>query len=213
MEAAEARERLVAAVGQAAVAAMTLACYREAAGDATAGDGAATEAPRAPSHPNQPAPSSPAADLPRILVATERDQALGLVAQLPQGLREQVVLVIPSRPDGATTDPGGSTSVGVRLVEAAPAHAQRQPSGRSPISRLRPGPSRPPMTADERLAVAIRGAVADTQRGHGPLEVIALDAPAAVIVAGLDPQQVRLAPGSLRWLADRWGADAAEPRF
>jgi hypothetical protein len=34
--------------------------------------------------------------------------------------------------------------------------------------------------------------------------VVAIDAPAAALVAGLEPRRTRLAPGALRWLADAW---------
>jgi hypothetical protein len=123
------------------------------------------------------------------------------------------VLVIPSRPGSAPPDPGDATPEGVRLIEAAPPRYERPPSGRSPISRLRRATWRPPLTADEELTVAIRRAIAETEREGAPLELVALDAPAAAIVAGIDPRRVRLAPGSLRWLADRWAAQAAGRRI
>ncbi len=209
VEAAEARARLVAEVGQAAVAARTLACYGEAIGEAS--DGGPAEAPfvsRAPA-PQPPVPAARSTDLPRILVATGRDQALRLVSELPASLCERVVLVVPPRSDDTPPDPDGAPPAAVRLMEAAEARYERPPSGRSPISRLKRATWRPPLTADGELAVAIRRAVDEIQPRREPLELIALDAPAAVIVAGLDPRQVRLAPGSLRWLADRWDAETA----
>jgi glycosyltransferase involved in cell wall biosynthesis len=200
---AEARARLVAAVGQAAVAARTMACYGQAIGDrADAGPS------RARSGPSKSWTFAGSTILPRILVATGRDLGLGLVAELPPGLREQVVLVVPPPRTDTPPDPDGSPAHAIRLVEAAPARYERPPSGRSPISRLKRATWRPPLTAEEELAVAMRRAVAEIARGREPLELVALDAPAAAIVAGLDRRHVRLAPGSLRWLADRWDAEA-----
>jgi hypothetical protein len=118
-----------------------------------------------------------------------------------------VLVVPPPRNDGPPV-PDGSPPPAVRLVEAAPARYERPPSGRSPISRLKRATWRPPPTADEELARAIHGALAEIARRGEPLELIALDAPAAMIVASLDRRHVRLAPGSLRWLADRWDAEA-----
>jgi glycosyltransferase involved in cell wall biosynthesis len=206
--AADARARLVAELGRSAVAARTLACYREAVGDG-AGPGS-VEAPPVP--PPSPPTSPGSTDLPRILVATGRALGLGLVAELPAGLRERVVLVAPplraDTPPDSGGAPPGSPPIAVRLFEAAPARYERPPSGRSPISRLKRATWRPPPTADEELVLAIRRAVKEFDHGGGPLELVGLDAPAAVIVAGLDPRRVRLAPGALRWLADRWDAQA-----
>ena len=206
--AAEARARLVAELGRAAVAARVLACYREAVGD-PAGPGS-VEAPPVPAPSPPTSPGS--AILPRILVATGRALGFGLVDELPAGLRERVVLVVPplraDTPPDSDGAPPGSPPIAVRLFEAAPARYERPPSGRSPISRLKRATWRPPPTADEELALAIRRAVKEFAHGGEPLELVALDAPAVVIVAGLDPRRVRLAPGALRWLADRWDAEA-----
>ena len=208
--AAEARARMVAEVGQAAVSAKTLACYREATGDiADTSDPVGSAAPLGQTRPPASAKSS---ELPRILVATGRDQALRLVAELPEGLRIRIMLVVPPATGDAPPDPDGSPPSVVRLIEAAPARYERPPSGRSPISRLKRATWRPPFTADEELAVAIRRAAAEVRRGRESLDLVALDAPAAAIVAGLDTRQVRLAPGSLRWLVDRWDAEGAERR-
>ena len=198
--AAEARARLVAEVGAAAVATRTLACYRDAVPDP--GDAG-------PSVATPPWTFGGSTVLPRILVATGHDLGLGLAAELPAGLRERVVLVVPPPRDDAPPDPDGSPAQMIRRIEAAPARYGRPPSGRSPLSRLKRARWRPPLTADEELAVAVRRAIAEIDRCGEPLELIALDAPAAVLVAGLDRRHVRLAPGVLRWLADRW--DAAAP--
>jgi len=200
----EARGRLVAAVGTAAVAAEMIACYRDvidAFGPIPRADEAAPTATSTV--------SSRSTEMPRILVATEREQSLPRVAGLPGELREQIVLVVPPRAEGAPPDADGSLQGGLRLVEAAPVRHERPPRGRGPVARFKRATWRPPLTADEELAVAIRQAVAEQRHRGGPLELIALDAPAAVIVAGLDPRRARLAPGSLRWLADRW--DAVQP--
>ena len=47
-----------------------------------------------------------------------------------------------------------------------------------------------------------------SRQGGGPVQVVAIDAPAAVLVAGLAGTGVQLAPGALDWLADRWDAEA-----
>jgi hypothetical protein len=43
------------------------------------------------------------------------------------------------------------------------------------------------------------------------IEVVAIDAPAVALVARRGGRQFRLAPGALRWLADRWDAEANGP--
>ena len=218
VEPAEARARLVATVGRDAVGARTLSLYREAAGEVAVGEGPDSDAASAPAPVGQTGPAR-ATDLPRILVATGREQALRLVSELPSDLQQRVVLVVPPAADDAPQDPPSSLGGGrgVRLIEAARARYERPPSGRSPLSRLKRATWQPPPTADEELVVAVRQAIAESNvsgpEGHNsgePTELVALDAPAAVIVAGLGSQRVRLAPGSLRWLADRWDAQAPE---
>ena len=207
----------MAAVGTAAVTARTIDGYRELIaasgggardqasgvrpdGRGPAGDGrAARAAPRRPGGPGFPV----------VLVATEREQSIPRVAALPDDLREQVVLVIPPRTDGVPAQADPPATGGIRIVEAAPARYERPPKGRGPIARFKRATWTPPLTAEEELAAAVAGAV----RGHPPdglpEDVIALDAPAAVILSGMDARHVRLAPGSLRWLADRWEAERA----
>ena len=187
--ATEARARMVAEVGQAAVSAKTLACYREATGDiADTSDPVRSAAPLGQTRP--PA-SAKSIELPRILVATGRDQALRLVAELPEGLRIRIMLVVPPATGHAPPDPDGSPPSVVRLIEAAPARYERPPSGRSPISRLKRATWRPPFTADEELAVAIRRAAAEVRRGRESLDLVALDAPGRC-----DCGRPRYAPGS-----------------
>ena len=202
VSAEEARTRLVATVGAAAVATRMIDCYREAAG-------------RSDSTPPQDTPqlepvlpaSSPAAGIPGVLVATERIESFRRVAQLPRELQERVVLVVPPRAEGAAADTDQALPGAVRLVEAAPVRHERRPRGRSPVARFKRARWRPPLTADEQLGVAIRNAVAERRHRRELRPVVALDAPAAVLIAGLDPRRVRLAPGSLRWLADRWDGE------
>jgi glycosyltransferase involved in cell wall biosynthesis len=197
-----ARQRLIAAVGTAAVAARTIDCYRDVIGGSST-----VPRPEEAARPAKAFPPTPSTVVPRVLVATERDQSLRRVAELPDELRERLVLVVPARAEGASPDAHGLEPSAVRLIEAAPARYERPPTGRSPMSRIKRATWRPPPTVDEELAVAIRRVLEEPSRGKAPIDVVALDAPAAVIVAGLDPRQARLAPGCLRWLADRWDAE------
>lgn len=203
VSAEEARTRLVATVGAAAVAERMIACYRDITD-------AAGSTPRAAASEPTGAPAAAPAQvaMPRVLVATERIESLWRVADLPGELRRRIVLVLPPPTSGASADTDHPVPGEVRLVEAAPARYERQPSGRSPIARFKRATWRPPLTADEELAVAIRRAVAEQGEVREPVDVVALDAPAAALIAGLDPRRARLAPGSLRWLADRWDAEA-----
>jgi hypothetical protein len=208
----DARTALVAEVGRAAVAARTLAIYRDAIGEAAtvaSPEAAGIEASGLHPTPNPGEPASPATaaappEGPHIVIATGRDQALRLVAELPVDLQRRVVLVVPPPSDDVPPAAPGSPPGNVRLIEAARARYERPPSGRSPLSRLKRATWQPPLTADEELVMAIRRAIAEVDRGAMPVELVALDAPAAAMVASLDPTRVRLAPGSLRWLADRW---------
>ena len=149
------------------------------------------------------------AGLPSVLVATEREQSIPRVAALPGRPAREVTSWSRRERRGAGPAGLGAVPGRVRIVEAAPARHERPPQGRGPIARLKRATWRPPPTAEEELAVAIltrgRGAA---RRRTAPPDVVALDAPAAVIVSGLDSRRVRLAAGSLRWLADRWDAEA-----
>lgn len=196
VDAAEARERLVNAVGEAAVAEKTVELYRTAASSAAA-DAAANPAGTA-----QPTPKSD--DLPRIVVATGREQAIRLVGQLPKGLREAIVLVLPAQVGGPDAqDVAAGTSA--RVIEAEPVPPPKpRPRGRSPLAHLKRAFFRPAPTADGVLANAVDAAARATGQTRSPLRVVAIDAPAVVFVERLGERRVRLAPGSLRWLADRW---------
>jgi hypothetical protein len=53
------------------------------------------------------------------------------------------------------------------------------------------------------------GAARAARSGRSPVEVVAIDAPAAALIGRLKAPWVRLAPGALRWLADRWDAETS----
>jgi len=212
-----ARARLVEAIGTAAVTARTLEAYRELAATTPPGPRAAEAAFGVTSS----AEAVPLAPLPSVLVATEREQSIPRVAALPDGLRERVTLVVPplaegalaqTPADGATAHPSWPMAGQVRIVEAAPARHERPPKGRGPIARFKRATWKPPLTADEELAVVVGRVIEVPGAGGGPQDAIALDAPAAVLLSGMDGRRVRLAPGSLRWLADRWDAEEAGRR-
>lgn len=202
--AAEARTRLVGSVGAAAVATRAIAWYEKA--DAPFG---VTEQSTSTWRMEASPGLGRAAAIPKILVATERIESFRRVAQLPAGLREQLVLAVPPRPPIVADDTDQGVPGGIRLLEAAPIRHDRPPRGRSPIARFKRARWQPPLTADEELTVVIRKAIAEQRPRDQPL-VVALDAPAAMLVAGLDVRHPRLAPGSLRWLADRWDEEQAK---
>jgi hypothetical protein len=158
------------------------------------------------------APSTPARrDLPRVIIATGRDQARRLVAALPASLQAQLVLVLPA-PIGDADEAGAAGVFAGRIVEAEPVPPPKpRPRGRSPLARLRRAVFRPAPTADELLARAVDAAARTTGSARGPLDIVAIDAPAVAFVARLGDRRARLAPGSLRWLADRWDAEAHLP--
>jgi glycosyltransferase involved in cell wall biosynthesis len=200
VDAATARERLIDAIGEAAVARRAIDVYRgsiaPAVGETRAAAAIPSVAPRA------------LADLPRVVLATGRDQARRLVSELPVELQERLILVLPA-PIGEVDTPGKVAASAVRVVEAEPVPPPRpRPRGRSPLARLRRAVFRPAPTADDLLATAIAAAGRATGGGSGPVEIVAIDAPAVAFVARLDARRARLAPGSLRWLADRWDAAA-----
>ena len=117
--------------------------------------------------------------------------------------------MVPRRAEEAPAQPGVPRPDQVRIVEAAPVRHERPPTGRGPVARLKRATWKPPPTAEEELAIAIESVVAELQRNGGSRDLIALDAPAAVILSGMNARRIRLAPGSLRWLADRWDAKRA----
>jgi glycosyltransferase involved in cell wall biosynthesis len=222
--AAAARASLVDAVGEAAVARRALDLYGRAIADAP--DGAPGEDLR----PASLAPDRrPPGKLPRVLVATGRNHALAQVAALPQEVRDRVVLVIPPlqvfaqdpgaatvaagpSPDGTRSAPPAApaaptATVRVRIREAAQVPLRTpKPRGRSPLARYRRRRWRPQATPEEQLAAAVLGATRRDRWFGRTAAVVAIDAPAAMLVAGLGDERVELAPGALRWLADRWDA-------
>ncbi len=252
LDAATARDRLVHAVGEAAVAGQALEIYRRAMADSAATDVATVDPSGvtggAPG-PGAERPTAPAAtgsaltsSLPRVLVATGRDHALPLVAQLPADLRARLLLVVPAWQEGATEAP--NTEWPVRLNEAARVPPPKpRPRGRGPLARLQRALDRPAPAGEQLLLEAMLAAARDARtKGEpvepvepvgpvgpvgpvaldapvgpvelvaldapvGPVELVALDAPAAVLIARLAGRGIRLAPGALRWLADRWDAE------
>ncbi len=201
VSAAGASERLIDVIGEAAIAQRTIELYRSAIAEA----GATTSTEAGTSAPSR------AADLPYLLLATGRDQARRLVAELPVELQARLVLVLPA-PIGPADDPSADANAVVTVVEAEPVPPpKRRPRGRGPLARLERAFFQQAPTADELLAKAIFGAPRPTGHG-GPVEIVAIDAPAAAFVGRLHPKRARLAPGALRWLADRWDAEARPPR-
>lgn len=206
VDAATARRRLVDAVGTAAVAARAVELYRAAASDTRRRVETREPVPAVVAAP-LPVAAEPRA-LPRIVVATGRDQAIRLVEGLPAALQEKVVLVLPA-PVGEPGLPANPAATAFRIVEAEPVPpAKPRPRGRSPLARLRRAVHRPAPTADDVLARAIDAARRATA-SREPVEIVAIDAPAVMFVARLGERRALLAPGSLRWLADRW--DAGQP--
>ena len=205
VDAATARASLVEAIGERSIGRQAFELYRSEIATDVAGRPAATH-PAAKTAPTGPTAVGHA-PLPRVLVATGRDQGLRLVAELPLDLQRELTLVVPA--PTADSDQGGSTGAGsaVRLVEADPIPLPtRRPYGRSPLTRLRGALWHPAPTGDELLARAILAEARRTRTGSGPVDYVALDAPAAAMIERLDDTRVRLAPGALRWLADRWEA-------
>jgi len=141
-------------------------------------------------------------------VATERVQAIALVAALPTELRHRLVLVVPPSAPNVAEAPPTVDGPAVRIVEAARVRpGTPRPRGRSPLARLRRAFWRPAPTADQLLVRAILATARRAQPGREPVNLIAIDAPAAALIGRLEPERVRLAPGALRWLADRWATE------
>ncbi len=229
VDAAMARAALVDAVGEGAVARRALELYGRAIGsgpDPTPGKDRGLAAPAADRRPP--------GGIPQVLVATGRNHALAQVAALPQELRDRVVLVVPplqvfaqdpaAAKAAATRSANGTTSAPATAPPAAPTPTVRvrireaaqvplktpKPRGRSPLARYRRRRWRPQPTPEEQLAAAILGATRRARWFGRTASVVAIDAPAAMLVAGLADERVELAPGALRWLADRWDARRTE---
>jgi len=86
-----------------------------------------------------------------------------------------------------------------------------RPRGRSPVASVRRAFFRPLPTADDRLATAVDEAIRAIGGKSATVDVVAIDAPAVAFVARRGDRRFRLAPGALRWLADRWDV-ARDPR-
>lgn len=209
VDAATARARLVEAVGEAAVARRAIELYRSLAPASAAS--IATPAATGTERPTRAFELSRAI-LPRIVLATGRIQARRMVEALPDDLRERLILVVPAATSEAD-EPGIAATHGIRVVEAEPVPPPKpRPRGRSPVARLRRAFFRPSPTADDCLVAAIDAAKRSDPGLTGPVEVVAIDAPAVAFVARRGDRRYRLAPGALRWLADRWDAEAHRPR-
>ena len=211
VDAAAAREGLVAAIGERSVARQAMDVYARAIAERSPGirdtPAGIRDAPAA-SGTGRPEVTRTTVR-PRVLVATGRDQALGLVAALPAELQRGLTLVVPPRAVNAADDPAARDSaVRIAEAEALPAPTLR-PRGRSPLARVRRALWRPPPAPDQLLARAIVGAARGARSGRSPVEVVAIDAPAAALIGRLKAPWVRLAPGALRWLADRWDAETS----
>ena len=200
----EARSRLMEAVGAPSVGRQALALY-----EAGVASSAAVVGPTPRIGPlSGPAARPGDRALPGVLVATGREQAFGLVAALPGDLHRRLVLVVPPAPPDVADAVRPAAAMDARIVEADPVRpGTPRPRGRSPLARLRRACWRPALTADELLVQATLAAARTPTSGARTMDLVAIDAPAAVLIARLDPRRFRLAPGSLRWLADRWAAE------
>jgi hypothetical protein len=121
--------------------------------------------------------------------------------------------VIPAWREGATES--ANTVWPIRLIESPPVEPRKpRPTGRGPLAGLRRALDRPAPVAEELLSSAILAAAAQirgttrTNPGGAPVGMVAIDAPAAALITRLAGHGIRLAPGALRWLADRWDADS-----
>ena len=199
VDATTARARLVAAVGETAVARRAIELYQ---GLASAERGVAVAPPPRPPRPD---------GLPRIVVATGRIQARRMVSSLPDDLRQRLVLVVPAATSEAD-EPEIAAMPGIRVIEADPVPTPKpRPRGRTPLARLRRAFFRPLPTADDRLAAAVDEAIRAIGGTSATVDIVAIDAPAVAFVARRGNRRFRLAPGALRWLADRWDAER-DPR-
>jgi hypothetical protein len=199
VEPSDARTRILEAIGAGAVARRAIGLYREVVEAATPARAARRAAPLPTNAGHGQAP--------RLLLATGRDQAWELVSALPEALRRTGTLVVPAARPDTQEDP--IVRPDINLVEALPIpHPTRPPSGRSPITRLRRLLYRPAPTGRELLHRALQAAARRIGQRGSPVEAVALDAPAAVLIAESEEDGLALAPGSLRWLADRWDAES-----
>ena len=202
VDAATARRRLVDSVGAEAVARQAIAIYERETQLAGSGPVSTTTA-------SEHVSATTRAVLPKVLLATGREQALRLVAALPRDLWDKVVLVTPAQV-GEPDESGPAPVPEIRIVEAAPVSPRKpRTRGRSPLARLRRALEPPaPPTADELLNAAIGAAGWNDGRRRWPASKSWRSMrPRPPTSLGLGEDRARLAPGSLRWLADRWAAE------
>jgi hypothetical protein len=196
VDAATARSRLADEFGADVVAQRLIDVY-EKLGDPV---------PSSPAH--QPADVEPVTGSPRtpprVLVARSRGLARSHVRAVPEDLRAQLVLVVPPQAAGAAPD--DLRDLGYRLLEAERPPARRTRALGRLGARLPMRNRVKPPTANQLLADAVLSAATLVRLDSEIVEIVAIDAAAAVLVSGLDPTQVRLAPATLRWLVDSWDA-------
>jgi teichuronic acid biosynthesis glycosyltransferase TuaC len=222
VDAVAARSRLEGEFGADVVAQKALALYKDAidrvgssAARRTTSDTLAPP-PRPTEEPVARGTAAPTLGsgtvLPRVLASRARKLVAWHVRDLPEDLRSRLVLVVPhALPEAG---PDGLRALGVHLVEAEPVPSKKGWARRGgPLARFtREAPARAsgkPPTVNDLFADAVLEAAASVRVDHEAVDVVAIDAAAAVLVAGLDTTQVRLAPGALRWLADCWDAQGA----
>ncbi len=197
--AAAARERLLASVGPAAVAAAWMGRYEEVTGRRTTRIARTGPAGRVAQGEH-----NGTTDLPLVLAGASREEALTLVGRLPASVRAHVTLLTVPGPESPAPGAAPARIIDVRI----PAIAGSGPSGTGLAARVLRRTLRASgldrRTEGIELA-AWRQAIVDVVEAHGAgnRTVVPIDATAAVAVAGLADRGVRLAPGGLRWLADR----------
>jgi hypothetical protein len=212
VDATVARSRLIEAIGERAVGRQAREVYEGAVGEGVRGLAGVAPEPSATGLDRDTggghSATEPPAGMPRLLAATGRDQALRLVAELPIGLQQRIALIVPARAANPDENAPPVELSGVQVVDAEPVPPPTpRPSGRSPVTRVRRALWRPAPTGPELLESAVLGAAKRSRSGGLPVVFVALDAPAAALIGRLDSRRVRLAPGGLRWLADRWDAE------
>jgi SAM-dependent methyltransferase len=151
-------------------------------------DTAAAAPPEAGAHGPGAAGDVVDRDLPMLLVASRRGLAIRLVEGLPRKVRRRSVLVVPPPSRGAG-GPDRLGALGITVVES------RQRGEETTVDPCRG------------LASAVLTAARSRSHGGRDVDAVALDTEAAAAIATLEADGVRLAPGSLRWLADRWDAE------
>lgn len=232
VDAATARASLVDAVGEAAVARRALELYGRAIGDRSDRAPGEDRGPASMALARWPPGGLPrvlvatgrnhalaqVAALPREV----RDRVVLVIPPLQVFAQDPGAATADAgpSPDGtpsavaaapwavAAAPPAAPTpTVGVRIREAAQVPLKTpKPRGRSPLARYRRRRWWPQPTPEVQLIAAVLGATRRDRLFGRTASVVAIDAPAAMLVAGLGDERVELAPGALRWLADHWDA-------